>query len=43
MISCESEEMTIHDIIKEFDIELREDYFARSKIDIENNLKLMKQ
>lgn len=43
MISCESEDMTIQDIIREFDIELREDYFARSKADIESNLKLMKQ
>lgn len=43
MLSCEAEDMTVHDIIKEFDIEYIDDYFARSKTAIEENLRMMKQ
>lgn len=43
MLSCESDKMTIMDIVKEFDIELVDDYFARSKAHIEENLRQMKQ
>ena len=40
-MSEKEQSFTLEDIIKEFGIELREDYYARSKADIAKNLELM--
>ena len=43
MLSCESEDMTIMDIVREFDIMLVDDYLDRSRADIVKNLEEMKK
>ncbi len=42
MITCESEDMTIDDIVREFEIELLDDYLERSKAHINETLSEMK-
>jgi len=31
LITCEAEECTVHDMVREFEIEMLDDYFARSR------------